>query len=797
VSDAYVHEPLDPAELRWLCDPERFEFQMTTGVEPTEEVIGQEPALEALRFGLEIDAPGQNIFVRGLSGTGRSTMIRRLLTAIHPPCTKSPDRAYVYNFSQPESPRLLTLPTGTAELFQRRIEGLIAFIRDGLAPALSSDLIKSRINEIEKQMATEAEQLTGPFQAELSAAGLGTMPVQIGNATRQVIVPLVDGEPAPPERMEALLNEGRISETDMQAIREQAEAFAERMGAISEEIQQIQRRRAEAIQQLIEGEAREVLDRVVARIRQEFPAPEVNRFLDQVLEDLVSKRLQHLDKAVQFTPLYMVNVVIAHEKDEPCAIVVENAPSIPSLAGSIDGSMEPEGQTQPPQLLIRAGSLLRADGGFLILEARDVLSEPGAWRVLIRTLRSGQLELVSPDLPMPWRMPMLRPEGIPIKVKVILLGDPGVYPLLDAMDPDFPNLFKVLADFDSIIERDDNGLLSYARVLARICRDESLLPFDRTAVAALCEHGARIAARRGKLTVRFGRLADLAREASFLATKAELDHVSGEQVEQAVRRSKRRADLPSRRFLTFIADGTIRIETRGTAVGQIHGLAVVSSGPLSYGFPTRITATIGPGTAGTINIEREAELSGSIHTKGFYILGGLLRYLLRTSHPLAFDASIAFEQSYGGIDGDSASGAEMCCLLSALTDMPLRQELAMTGAIDQVGNVLPIGAVNEKIEGFFDVCEASGLTGTQGVIIPAANAGDLMLRRDIVDACGSGLFCVHAVSTIHEALGLFTGIEPGHRDAEGNYPEASVLHRAVERARQYWEMAVARSEPAG
>jgi len=297
--------------------------------------------------------------------------------------------------------------------------------------------------------------------------------------------------------------------------------------------------------------------------------------------------------------------------------------------------------------------------------------------------------------------------------------------------------------------------------------------------------------------VRFGRLADLAREASFLATKAELDHVSGEQVEQAVRRSKRRADLPSRRFLTFIADGTIRIETRGTAVGQIHGLAVVSSGPLSYGFPTRITATIGPGTAGTINIEREAELSGSIHTKGFYILGGLLRYLLRTSHPLAFDASIAFEQSYGGIDGDSASGAEMCCLLSALTDMPLRQELAMTGAIDQVGNVLPIGAVNEKIEGFFDVCEASGLTGTQGVIIPAANAGDLMLRRDIVDACGSGLFCVHAVSTIHEALGLFTGIEPGRRDAEGNYPEASVLHRAVERARQYWEMAVARSEPAG
>jgi ATP-dependent Lon protease len=792
VTEAYVHEPLAAEELRWICDPGRFEFETTAEVEPTEEVIGQEPALEALSFGLETDAPGQNIFVRGLIGTGRSTMIMRLLAAIQPPATESPDRVYVHNFSQPDSPRLLTVPSGTGELFQRRIEGLIEFITEGLGPALSSDLIKSRINEIEKRIASEVEALTSPFEAELRAASLTMLTVQLGTTTRQVIVPLIDGEPAPPERLEALRAEGRISDEDLQAVRQQTEAFAERMGAITEEIQQIQRRRGEAIQRVIAGEARELLSRVVSRIRQEFPEPEVESFLDQVLEDLVTRRLQHLEQAAQFTQLYMVNVVLAHEKDEPCAIVVENAPSIPGLVGSIDWAMAPEGQNQPPQMLIRAGSLLRADGGFLILEARDVLSEPGAWRALIRTLRNRRLEFVPPDLPVPWRMPMLRPEGIPINVKVILLGDPGVYPLLDAMDPDFTNLFKVLADFDNVIDRNDDGLHSYARVLARICRDESLPPFDRMAVAALSEHGARIAAQSGKLTVRFGRLADLAREAAFLARKAELERVSGENVEQAVRRSKRRADLPSRRFRDLIADGTIRIETRGNAVGQIHGLAVVHSGPVSYGFPTRITATIGPGTAGAINIEREAELSGAIHTKGFYILGGLLRYLLRTSHPLAFDASIAFEQSYGGIDGDSASGAEMCCLLSALTDLPLRQDLAMTGAIDQVGNVLPIGAVNEKIEGFFDVCETVGFDGTQGVIIPTANAGDLMLRRDIVEACRAGRFQVHAVSTIHEALGLFTGIEPGSRDAQGNYPEASVLCRAVERARQYWEMAVAR-----
>jgi ATP-dependent Lon protease len=308
-------------------------------------------------------------------------------------------------------------------------------------------------------------------------------------------------------------------------------------------------------------------------------------------------------------------------------------------------------------------------------------------------------------------------------------------------------------------------------------------------VAALVEHGARIAASKGKLSTRFGRLADIAREASFLARKQGHKTVAADGVREAIRFGKRRADLPARHFRRLVAEGTLQVQVQGAGVGQVNGLAVIQAGPLVYGFPARITATIGPGTAGVINIEREADMSGAIHTKGFYILGGLLRTLLRTDHPLAFDASVAFEQSYGGIDGDSASGAEVCCLLSALTDITLSQEVAMTGAIDQVGNILAVGGVNEKIEGFFDTCQDQGLTGRQGVIIPRANAGDLMLREDVVEACDHGRFRVFAVATVPQALEVLSGMPAGVRDKEGRYPEDSVLGVAVSRARRYWEMA--------
>jgi len=352
----------------------------------------------------------------------------------------------------------------------------------------------------------------------------------------------------------------------------------------------------------------------------------------------------------------------------------------------------------------------------------------------------------------------------------------------------------VLADFNYEIERSELGINQYASVVARICRNEDLVHFDASGIAALTEHGARIASRKGKITARFGRIADIVREASFLASKAGSSLVSRAQVEETVVRTKYRASLPSTRFQELIHDGTIMVQTQGNVVGQINGLAVINAGQLSYGFPARITATIGAGQAGVINIEGAAALSGAIHTKGFHILGGLLRHLLQLDHPLAFSASIAFEQSYGGIDGDSASGAEICCLISALTGVPIRQGMAMTGAIDQHGHIQAIGGVNEKIEGFFDACQYMGLNHEQGIIIPRSNAGDLMLRSDVVKACAEGQFRIHAVENVEQALEVLTGKEAGEPGSDGKYPEDSLLGLAQIKATDFWHKTMIRPE---
>ncbi len=798
-SDRFV-APLPCEKLRWRCEPSVFRFQTTNDVEPIEGVAGQDTAIEALRFGLEVGAPGQNIFVRGLTGTGRSTMVKRLVESIRPGTPRAPDRLYVHNFDELDRPHLLTLRRGTGRAFRNRVEEFVRFIREDLKGTLTSEGVKGRGATIERETAERAEALGRPFDKELREAGLTLVQVQLGPARKPMIAPLFDGEPASSEDIERRKREGKITEEEIEALKKKIGEFSQRLEELGEKIQDIQIQGREAYRKFLQQEARSALEGVARPIRKEYGDPGVGAYLDEVVEDVVVRHLHELEGDLAFTRFYGVNLIQAHDHEQHAPVVIENAPSVQTLVGTVDvlaGRTIGDGETVVPHMMVRGGSILHADGGYLILDARDLISEPGAWRALIRTLRGGCLDMVPPDLPVPWRVPVVKPDPIPVHVKVVLLGDAYIYYMLDGVDADFPHYFKVLADFDSVIERSDEALHYYAGALARLCRDENLLPFEPSAVAKLCEHGARVAAQPGKLTMRLGRLADIARESSYLATQSGQGTVIAEHVSDAVRRTKHRADLPARRYRERIADGTIRIGTRGKRIGQINGLAVISAGPLTYGFPQRITATIGPGTAGAINIEREAELSGAIHNKGFYILGGLLRSLLRTDHPLAFEASVAFEQSYGGIDGDSASGAEMCCLLSALTEVPLRQDLAMTGAIDQIGNLLPIGAVNEKIEGFFDTChdDDGGLTGTQGVLIPSQNVGDLMLREDVVKTCSEGLFHVYPVDTIHEALGLFTGIEAGGRDDRGRYPADSLLGRAVEQARLYWKEAVRTASP--
>ena len=787
--------PLPSSALRWRCNPQELGFTSTEEVEPIEGIVGQDTAVDALRFGLEIDAPGQNVYVRGLRGTGRLTLVRRLLEEIRPAARPSPDYCYVHDFDAPDRPRLVTLERGRGEAFRDRIRELCEFIAQDLAPALESDFVKRRRAELERTAFARVAALTDPLEAELGESGLALAMVRSEAITHPVILPIIDGEPASPEELSALHAEGKIDDDDLKRWSDQIDAAMPRVDETFKQVGRLQRELRREARELVQHHARGVLEAATSDIHTDFAGKRVDAFVDAVIHDVVAHHLDDLDEPEAFTNQYAVNLLVSHRSDDPSPVIVENAPSVRTLLGTIDASFGPEGAATADHMAIHAGSLLRADGGVLIVEAIELLTQPGAWQALVRTLRTGKVELVPPDLPIPWVGPTLKPEPIEINVKVVLLGESGLYRLLDEQDADFPTLFKVLADFDTTIVRSAEGVGLYAGVLARIIREERLRPFDADGVAALAEHGARVAAAAGKLTARFGRLADIAREASYLACKADSARVSEEHVVEAIRRTKRRADGPARHFRELVGCGAIRIATQGSVVGQINGLAVINAGPLTYGFPTRITATVGPGTRGAINIERESHLSGAIHTKSFYILGGLLRHLLPTEHALTFDASIAFEQSYGGIDGDSASAAEMVCLLSALTRLPIAQGLAMTGAIDQLGNVLPVGAVDEKVEGFYDTCQERGLTGQQGVVVPAANVGDLMLRRDLVDACDRGEFHVYAVDTIHEAITLFFGRPAGTLDDHDRYPPETVLDRAMQAALSLWQRAAAPSTP--
>ena len=775
-------------ELRWHCDPDGLGFETTEDVEPISNVVGQETAMTALQFGLQVNAPGQNVFVRGLEGSGRLTLLRRMLEETRLACPISPDRCAVRNFEEPDRPRLIELPRGTARRFGLAVEDLVRFMVEDLGPALAGEALRGRREAMNSAFESTMQGLVGPFEERLESIGLALATITAGSAQHPAIVPRIEGEPVMPEAYDAAVEEGRVTIEERDRMIGLITEATPELEAISIEVEKLQHEHQSRLRQMIQSEARALLAGRAARVVTEFDYEVAREFLDGVIEDYVEHRLgREAFGSPELHRLYAVNVIVSHRDDSSCPVVAETAPTLQNLLGGIDPELTPDGGMRTDHTRIRAGSLLRASGGFLLIEARDILEESGAWRVLMRTLRTGTVEIVPPEIS--GNMPVsLKPEPAPVELKVVLIGDAGIYYALEDLDPDFSSQFKVLADFEPSLPIEEGAVDLYAGVLARIVRTQQLPPIHKTGLAMLAEYGARIAARNDALTARFGRVVDLLYEAAFHVGRDGGEVIDRAAVQRAITAMRERAGSPSRRFLKAISEGTLHIETAGSCVGQINGLAVIQAGPLTYGFPSRITATVGPGEGGAINIEEEAKLSGSIHTKGFYILGGLMRHLLRTDHPLAFSASIAFEQSYGGIDGDSASGAEVCCLLSALTRVPLRQDLAMTGAIDQHGAVQAIGGVTEKIEGFYDACMKLGMTGTQGVIIPNSNRRDLMLRRDVVEACARGEFHVYSVERIDEAMEMFTGIECGEPDEDGQYPEGSLLDQAMTRVREYWDV---------
>jgi predicted ATP-dependent protease len=775
-------EPLSDDQLRWRCPATSLDFSTTADLRPIEGVVGQEAATEALRFGLSIDAYGQNVFVRGLVGSGRLSLVRDTLRTVKPGIPAGLDRCYVHNFAQSDRPRLISLPPGSAPKLVARMDEVVRFVLEDLSDLVNTDSLRVRTHEVQSAADREVRAVSAPFQRGLAEAGLGLVGIESEDGTEPAIVPIIDGEPTPFDALDELVAKGQLEAVEVERLRTDADRFDVQLEGVSAQVVRIRRRAQRTIRRLVQQEAMRVLSDALADVRRSWPA--AGRWLDELAKD-AARSFGDFEDHPELAERYRVNVLSTRESSDTRPVLIENVPTVQNLLGSIDPPMS-DGPPVAPHMGIHAGAMLRAEGGTLILTARDVLSEPMAWAALTRTLRTGLIELTPQDSAQSTaRAPGVKPEPVPVNVKVVLVGEPDVWYVLADNDPDFVHLFKVLVDFDEVIPRDTAGIAMYGQVIARIARDDQLPPFTSSAVGALVEFGAREAAQTGKLTARFGRIADQAREAAFLAKARGAGFVDRDDVDRSLLAGVRRGDLPGRKFREGVAEGRVRIKTTGELIGQVNGLAVVEAGTVAYGFPSRITATIGPGTTGAIHVEREAELSGQIHTKGFLILRGLMRHLLRTEHPLTFDASITHEQTYGGIDGDSASGAEFCCLLSALTGFPVRQSIAMTGAIDQHGNVLPVGAVNEKIEGYFDITSLQP-ERKAGVIIPRSNVGDLQLRRDVAIACRAGRFSVWAVDRIEEAIELLFD-KPAGSPLETGYPKDGVLGRAMERAKHLWD----------
>ncbi|TDI47869.1 MAG: hypothetical protein E2P02_02340 [Acidobacteria bacterium] len=775
---------LDPSRLRWQCPDAWFDFENTLEIPPKIGVENQSTAIQALKFGLHCKGVGQNVFVRGLRGGARLKLVAELVRQFGSRTCETLEYAFVHNFAAPDAPRLLSLPSGTGQTFQRGVRDLCEFILNGLSEALASSAVHSRVDAIREEAKAAVERATVELESSLSEASLELVSISENGVEHAAVRPVIDGSPVSREDLAHLQSSGKIDEQRYQQFLADLETFQPRVREVIGHVGLILRQSAAKQRGISEGPARWVLHEAVADIRREFTSEDVGRFVDELINDVVENRVRGTSvESFDAHSCYGVHLLEDWTTRDAFPVVTENHPSLANLVGSVDASREPASA----HFSIQAGSLLRANGGCLILDARELRSEPNSWKVLVRTLASGMLEILPPELSASSLPSAIKPGAIPIDVRIVLVGDHKIYRELDEKEGVFSELFKVLADFDSTVDRARDGAYLYAGVLSRLNRDEQYIPFDASAVAALVEQGARLADRPGRLTTHFAKIEDTAREGAFIAeSKAETVARRG-HIEEAIRTARNRADLPARRYRALLKGGTYNVQTRGWVPGQVNGLAVIKAGQIAYGFPARLTVSSGAGDQGIINIESRASLSGNIHTKGMHILEGLVRHLLRADFPLTFTASLAFEQSYGNIDGDSASGAEICCLISSLADTPIDQGLAITGAIDQRGRIQAVGGVNDKVEGFFDACFDAGLTGEQGVIIPAANVPDLMLREDILEHCKDGQFRVIAVEWVQEALEILTGVTAGEWEPEAKrLTPDSVLARARAKAKQYW-----------
>ncbi len=780
-------------KLRWRCNPDALGIRTMDQVQPQKDVIGQDRALRALLVGLEMKHHGYNVFVTGASGTGRTTTIKRLLHEYqHPPVTLT-DKCYVHNFRDADSPIMITLAAGKGNAFKKDMGSLLAELQRGIPAVFESRRYQeSRKRELDHFQDRQRSVLKD-FEKKVKDRGFEVVQVQSGPNMRPEIAPVMDGGPMSPEQLQSKVETGGLTQEQLNAVLKEQNDLEGQMELVMREMRNIERKAKKSIEDLQRKMLQPVVDELVADLEERYPSPKTKQWLKDLNANVMENVQRFQSKDDQQQPgimglqmpreedeflEYQVNVIVDNSTVQGVPIIIETNPRYKNLFGTIDRIVDKNGVWRTDFTEIRAGSLLKADGGFLVINAFDALIEPGVWTTLKRVLRDRLLEIQPIESGLFGGASALKPEPIEVNLKVIMIGDPHIYHVMYRGDDDFKTIFKIRADFDTEMPKDDKSVGSYVSFVKTICDEEKLLPFDLTGVAEVLEHGVRLSGQQGKLTTRFNVIADVTREASYWAQKDRSKSVNALHVRKAIDERSERVKLIEEKLQQLIDDGSILIDTAGTAVGQVNGLSVLQVGEHAFGKPTRITVKTSRGKAGIINIEREAELSGPSHNKGVLILGGYLRATYAQDKPLVLSASIAFEQSYSGVDGDSASSTEVYALLSSLSDTPLRQDLAVTGSVNQHGEIQPIGGVNLKIEGFYDACKPRGLTGTQGVLIPHQNVKDLMLRHDVLESVRNGKFHVYAIKTIDEGIELLTGKPAGKRTGKG-FP-AGTIHSLVD-----------------
>ncbi len=773
---------LSPEQLYTACDASKFRFKSTTDLPDLEDVIGQDRAVDAIRFGIGIQQEGFNLFALGPSRSGKRTVVTKAIEKQAAEQPVPPDWCYVDNFDDPHKPSALSLPAGMAVRFQADMAQLLEELRSAVPEALESEEYRARLQEIEESLKEKQEQAFEKLHEEANAHGIAMLRTPTGFA----FAPTKKGEVIKPEQYEQLTAKER------KEIEDTVDKLQVELERLIQEAPKWRREMQEDVKHLNRDVIMAAVGQLIDELRKHYAAlPEVLSHLDAVQQDVIDHADQFrqpeegisllpglvmpgVERQASFLNRYLVNVIVDNSESSGAPVIYIDNPTHPNLVGRVEHQAQ-MGALVTDFTMIKAGALHQASGGYLILDARKVLLQPYAWEGLKRVLQSREIRIESLGQMLSLISTVsLEPEAIPLDVKVVLLGERILYYLLCEYDPEFSELFKVAADFNDSVPRSHDTDESYARFIATLAREDKLRPLDAPAVARVIEHSARMVEDAEKLSGRFGKIADFLREADYWAGQAGRETIATEDVQQAIDAHDSRLSRIRERLQEETQRGTLMISTEGSVVGQINGLSVMQLGEFAFAHPSRITARVRQGKGEVVDIEREIELGGPIHSKGVMILSGFLSGRYCPDQPLSLSASLVFEQTYGGVEGDSASSAELYTLLSTLSELPIQQSFAVTGSVNQLGEVQAIGGVNEKVEGYFDVCLARGLTGDQGVLIPATNVKHLMLKSEVVQAVQDGKFHIHAIANIDEGIETLTGKSAGERDSEGNYPADTV-----------------------